>query len=103
MLRHPTIVSSSVPIPADAPITWIGGRPLDEETRVVCDAITREQVTRYAALVEHVGERLFRRDLQSVSTAADLGFFRPFYLAHARALLAALDGTLLRIGGPGAS
>jgi hypothetical protein len=31
--------------------------------------------------------------------SADVGFFRPFYDAHARRIVAALAGTQLRIGG----
>ena len=91
-------VSNRAPIADDAAVTWIGGTPADEEARVVWQAVTGEHVSRYAALVERVGERLFRRDLEEIGAAADIGFFRPFYRVHARRLIAALDGTLLRIG-----
>ena len=99
MHRQSAIASPRAPVPADAPITGIGSPPDDEDARMVWETITHEGVTTYAALVDRVGERLFRRDLDSLGAAADIGFFRPFYLAHARALVAALDGTRLRIGG----
>ena len=99
MHRPSAPAATRAPVPAGAPITWIGGPPDDEDARMVWQTVTREAVTTYAALVDRVGERLFRRDLDSLGAAADIGFFRPFYLAHARALVAALDGTLLRIGG----
>ena len=65
---------------------------------MVWESFTEAPVIDHAALVERVAERLFRRDLDTVGVVADIGFFRPFYLAHARRLVAALDGTLLRIG-----
>jgi hypothetical protein len=83
---------------ADAPIAWIGGTPTDEDACAVWDAVTRRGITRYAAVVEDVGERLFRRDLARVGGALDIGFFQPFYRAYARELVGRLDGTLLRIG-----
>ena len=85
--------------PADAPIAWIGGTPTEEDACAVWDTITRRGITRYAAVVEDVGERLFRRDLARVGATLDVGFFQPFYHAYARELLGRLDGTLLRIGG----
>jgi hypothetical protein len=100
MHRLTTPVSNRAPIADDAAVTWIGGPPADEEAHVVWHALAAEHVRGYAALVERVGERLFRRDLETIGAAADIGFFRPFYLAHARQLVAALDGTLLRIGAP---
>jgi hypothetical protein len=100
MHRQLALASTRAPVPADAPITWIGSPPADEDARVVWDTLVHEGVTRHAALVDRVGERLFRRELRSLGAAADIGFFRPFYVAHARALVAALDGTALRIGRP---
>jgi hypothetical protein len=93
-----TPVSKRAPIADDAAVAWIGSAPADEESQVVWQAVVGEHVSRYGALVERVGERLFRRDLETIGAVADIGFFRPFYLAHARRLVAALDGTLLRIG-----
>jgi hypothetical protein len=55
------------PVPADAPIVWIGGAATDEDARVVCE--TLRGVTRYAAVVDDVGERLFRRDLARLGAA----------------------------------
>lgn len=100
MSRPVTLVSNRVPIADDAAVAWIGPAPADEESQVVWQALTGERVSRYGALVERVAERLFRRDLQTIGAAADIGFFRPFYVAHARGLVAALDGRLLRIGSP---
>ena len=100
MHRYTTVVSNPATIPAEASVAWIGDRPIDEEPRVIWEALTHEQVTTYAALVERVGERLFRRDLASLGAAADIGFFLPFYRAHARRLIGALDGAVLRIGAP---
>ena len=102
MYRPSTIVSRSAAVPPDATVAWIGGPPPDEEAHLIWDALTHEHVSGYAALVERVGEGLFRRDLKCVGAVADIGFFRPFYLAHARALVARLDGALLRVGGPAA-
>ena len=82
----------------DAPIAWIGGTPTDEDAFAVWDTVTRRGIGRYAAVVEDVGERLFRRDLARVGGALDIGFFQPFYRAYARELLGRLDGTRLRIG-----
>ena len=84
---------------ADAPVAWIGGAPTDEDAHVVWDTITRRRITRYAAVIEDVGERLFRRDRVRVGSLLDIGFLQPFYHAYARELLARLDGSLLRIGG----
>ena len=100
MHRLTTLVSNPAPIPADAPVTWTGGPPADEEARVIWEALEGAHGIGYATLVERVGERLFRRDLEAFGVSADVGFFRPFYLAHARRLIAALAGTRLCIGGP---
>jgi len=64
-------------VPPDAPITWIGSPPDDEDARMVWQTVTREGVATYAALVDRVGERLFRRDLDSLGAVADIGFFQP--------------------------
>ena len=99
MLRQKTLVSPPAsPIPADALVTWTGGAPADEEARAVWQALHDDHASRYAELVERVGDRLFRLDLESFGVAADVGFFRPFYFAYARQIVAALAGTLLRIG-----
>lgn len=98
MQRHPTIAPQPTAIPADTPVTWTGGRPEDEEALEVWEILTREHIARHAALVARLGERLFRRDLSTLGAVADIGFFRAFYLARARALVASLDGTLLRVG-----
>ena len=103
MHRPSVLAATRAPVPADAPITWLGGPPDDEDARIVWETLTRDRIARHGALVERVAERLFRRDLRSIGAAADIGFFRPFYVAHARALVAALDGTTLRIGRPVAS
>jgi hypothetical protein len=100
MHRQPTVVSNPRPVPAQSPVTWIGDPPADEESRVVWQTLTEERVGGYGALVERVAERLFRGDLETFGAVADIGFFQPFYRAHARRLIAALDGTLLRIGDP---
>ena len=99
MLRLSSFVSNSAPIPADTPVTWTGDPPADEEARVVWEAFAGAPALRYAVLVERVGERLFRLDLGRFGVSADVGFFRPFYDAHARRIVAALAGTQLRIGG----
>ena len=100
MHRPTTIMSAPTPVPEQAPVTWTGQPPADEEARAVWETLTDERVTAYAALVERVAERLFRRDLETLGAVADIGFFQPFYLAHARRIIAARDGTLLRIGSP---
>lgn len=97
MHRLTTLVSKPAPIPADAPVSWTGGPPAEEEARVVWESL--DDGICYAALVERVADRLFRRDLAALGASADVGFFRPFYVAHARGLIAALAGTRLRIGG----
>jgi len=84
-------------VPADAPVIWIGGAATDEDARLVWDTLTRRGITRYAAVVEDVAERLFRQDLARAGWAADIGFFQPFYRRYARELLAELDGTFVRI------
>jgi len=99
MHRLTSMVSNPAPVPADAPVTWTGEPPADEEARAIWEALEDAHALGYAALVERVGERLFRRDLETFGVSADVGFFRPFYLAHARRLIAALAGTRLRIGG----
>ena len=102
MQRETTFVSTRTAVPpvaADVPIAWIGKPPADEEARELWATLTEERVGRYGAAVERVAERLFRRDLATLGAVADIGFFQPFYLAHARSLIAALDGTLVRIGG----
>jgi len=92
-----TPVSTPAPVPSDAPVTWIGGPPADEDARLVRDAL--DEGTRYGALIERVAEGLFRRDLAALGAVADVGFFRPFYTALARQIVAGLTGTRLRIGG----
>ena len=87
-------------VPADAPVVWTGGAAPDEDARVVWETLTHRGITRYAAVVDDVGERLFRRDLARIGGAADIGFFQPFYRVYARELLAQLDGTFVRIGRP---
>src|SRR5262245_54866398 len=91
-------VSNRTSVPDDAPVAWIGGRPADDDALAVWQALNEDHVTTVAALVERTGDRLFRRDLDVIGGAADVGFFRPFYLAHARRIVATLAGTLLRIG-----
>ena len=98
MHRHTMHVPDRVRLPEHVPVSWIGPPPSDEETRTVWESLTEEPVIDHAALVERVGERLFRRDLDTVGGLADIGFLRPFYVAHARRLVAALDGTRLRVG-----
>ena len=90
----------ATPVPTDAPVVWIGGAAPDEDARVVWETLTHRGITRYAAVVDDVGERLFRRDLVRIGGAADIGFFQPFYRVYARELLAQLDGTFVRIGRP---
>jgi len=89
MLRLSPFVSNPAPIPADTPVVWTGDPPANEPARVLP----------YAVLVERVGERLFRLDLERAGVSADVGFFRPFYDVHARRLVAALAGAQLRLGG----
>ena len=100
MFRLLPSVSERPPIADDTPVTWTGGPPAGEEDRVIWQALQQHPGLMYGALVEEVGDALFRDDLEAIGAAADIGFFRPFYLALARQRIAALDGTLLRIGGP---
>ena len=97
MHRHTTNGSDVVHEPGHASISWIGPAPADDDTRTVWDCFAAAPVVDHAWLVERVADRLFRRDLDTVGAVADVGFFRRFYLPHARRLIAALDGTLLRI------
>jgi len=90
------LVSSSAVIPPDAPVAWTGGPPGDDEARVVWESLRDNP--RYGTLVDRVAERLFRQDLAALGGSADVGFFRPLYVVHARRIIAALAGTLLRIG-----
>ena len=88
------------PVSADARVVWIGGTAPDEDARVVWETLTHRGITRYAAVLDDVGERLFRRDLARIGGAADVGFFQPFYRVYAGELLAQLDETCVRIGRP---
>jgi len=54
----------------DTPVTWTGGRPEDEDARLVWEAVTRWRLTTYRSVV---------------------AFFRSFCLAHARQLLGRPD------------
>jgi hypothetical protein len=92
-------VSNRTRFAEDAPVAWTGGPPADEDALAVWQAITDDRVATYGAVVQRAGERLFRRDLERLGAAADIGFFQSFYRAHARDLVAALAGTVLRIGG----
>jgi hypothetical protein len=83
----------------DTPVAWTGDRPADEDARLVWEALTRRRLTTYRSVVEWVGDQMFRRDVQRLGTVADVGFFRSFYLAHARQLLGRLDGSVLHILG----
>jgi len=103
MQSRSQVVSSPAVISADARVVWIGGRPEDEDAHVVWDAITRQGLATCGAVIEWVGERLFRRDLERLGGAADIGFFQPFYRAQARQLLGRLVGTAVRIGRQAAS
>ncbi len=85
-------------VAADAPVVWMGGAPTDDDARAVWETLTRRRVTRYAEVIEDVSERLFRRDLDRVGGAGDIGFLQPFYRRYAREVLARLEGRLLRIG-----
>jgi hypothetical protein len=98
--RHLEFVAPNA-VPADTPVVWIGGGPTDDDARAVWESLTRRGSTSYAAAVDDVGERLFRRDLARVGGSADVGFFQTFYRAYARALLARLDGRVVRIGAGG--
>jgi hypothetical protein len=89
-------------IPTDTPVVWIGGPPADADARAAWEALAGRGPRVYQAVIEDVGERLFRRDLAQLGGPADIGFFQPFYRAHARDVLRRLDGTQLRIGGTGA-
>jgi hypothetical protein len=84
-------------VPADASIVWIGGAATDEDARLVWETLTQRGVTRYAAVIADVAERLFRRDLARLGGVVDIGFFQPFYGAYARELLGQLDGSSVRI------
>lgn len=92
------VTARPILVPADATIVWTGGAAPDEDARLVRDTLTCRGIARYAAVVDDVAERLFRRDLARIGGAADIGFFQPFYRAYARALLAELDGVFVRIG-----
>lgn len=116
--HHPGLVSISVgvfstavvrwpsvrppAIPADTPVVWIGGPPADDEARAAWEALAGREPRSYRAVIEEVGERLFRRDLEQLGGLADVGFFQPFYRAYARDVLQRLDGLQIRIGGPAA-
>ena len=89
-------------IAADTPVVWIGQSPADDESQVVLECLAGAEPRAYGTVIEEVGERLFRRDLARLGAPADLGFFQPFYRAHARDLLQRLDGVQIRIGGAGA-
>jgi hypothetical protein len=89
-------------IDADESVMWIGDAPNEDDARAVWQTLTRRGITRYAEVVEDVAERLFRRDLQRLGGAGDIGFLQPFYRRYAREVLAHLEGRLLRIG-PGSA
>ena len=86
-------------IAADTPVVWIGQSPADDDARAVWEALSGRGPRAYGVVVEEVGERLFRRDLARLGGPADVGFFQPFYRAHARDVLQRLDGIHIRIGG----
>jgi hypothetical protein len=116
--HHPGLVSISVgvastvvvrwpparrpAVPADTPVVWIGGAPTDDDGRAAWEALAGRGSRIYRAVLEDVAERLFRRDLAQLGGSADVGFFQPFYRAHAGDVLRRLDGTQIRIGGTGA-
>jgi hypothetical protein len=89
-------------IAAETPVVWVGQSPADDESQVVLESLAGGKPRAYVAVIEEVSERLFRRDLARLGAPADIGFFRPFYRAHARDLLQRLDGLQIRIGGTGA-
>jgi hypothetical protein len=97
------VASHAGVVPDDASVAWTAERPDDEDALLVWEAVTRRRLTAYRAVVDWVGEQMFRRDLHRLGARADVGFFQPFYRAHARQLLALLDGLVLHIagGGPG--
>jgi hypothetical protein len=85
-------------IAADTRVAWTDGPPADDDARVLWEVLTARGLTTYDAVIEAVGERLFRRDLERIGGAADVGFFRPFYRAYAREILRRLEGSQVRIG-----
>jgi hypothetical protein len=85
-------------IAADTRVVWIGGPPADDDARVLWEVLTAGGLTSYDAVVEAVSERLFRRDLERIGAAADVGFFRTFYCTYAREILRRLEGPHVRIG-----
>lgn len=81
------------------PVSWIGGpRGSDEEGELVRRAIVDRGLATYGPLVAHVAEQLFAQDNSHIGAAADLGFFRSWYLPLAQRLLERLQGTEVEIG-----
>ena len=81
------------------PVRWTGGaRGADEESELVRQAIVDRYVVTYGALVADVAERLFARDNAAIGAAADIGFFRSWYVVAARRLLERLEGTVVDMG-----
>jgi hypothetical protein len=85
-------------VASDTRVVWIGGPPADDDARVLWEALTAGGLTSYGAVIEAVGERLFRRDLERIGGAADIGFFQPFYRAYASEILRRLEGAHVRVG-----
>ncbi|HET7343651.1 MAG TPA: hypothetical protein VFL90_19465 [Methylomirabilota bacterium] len=97
MHAHSRMLSQATAVPDDASVAWTAERPSDEDAVLVWEAVTRRRLTAYGAVVDWVSEQMFRRDLHRLGARADAGFFEPFYRAHARQLLALLDGRVLQI------
>jgi hypothetical protein len=77
-------------------LVWLGGDPHDEAEAIVHEAIVVRGVHRYADVARCIADQLFARDLQRYGPTSDAGFFRRWYVAEAKRLLARLEATRLR-------
>jgi hypothetical protein len=92
-------MSKDVSMRDAAPVRWIGGaRGLDEDSEIVRQAIVDRRVVRYGPLILDVADQLFARDHAQVGSVTDIGFFRSWYMAAARRLVARLEGHCVNVG-----
>lgn len=79
-------------------VAWIGtATRLDNDARVVYEAIVKADLTRYDDVVTYVADSLFAEDQERIGSGGDIGLFRGWYRMVARMILRRLDGTVIAI------
>ncbi len=81
-------------------VAWLGrATPLDGDAQMVYEAVVKAALTRYDDVVMYVADALFAEDYRQTGPSGDLGLFRDWYRAIARAILRRLDGAVIAIEG----